>query len=172
MGFLSSSDELEALATSVADSAGALFVPAFTGLGSPFWRSDARGSISGLSRGVGRGHIARALVEALAYQVRAMTDAFQENGLALHELRADGGAAAMNLLLELQATNSRLPVLRSASLEATSRGAASVAGLAVGLWSSLEELGELWRCDQRFTPGEPLFVDLGYAAWRRAVDRA
>ena len=172
MGFLSSSDELEALATSVADSAGALFVPSFTGLGSPFWRSDARGSISGLSRGVGRGHVARALVEALAYQVRAMTDAFQENGLALHELRADGGAAAMNLLLELQATNSRLPVLRSASLEATSRGAASVAGLAVGLWSSLEELGELWRCDQRFTPAEPLFVDLGYAAWRRAVDRA
>jgi glycerol kinase len=172
MGFLSNSDELEALATSVADSAGALFVPAFTGLGSPFWRSDARGSITGLSRGLGRANIARALVEALAYQVRAMTDAFEENGLTLHELRADGGAAAMDLLLELQATNSRLPVLRSASLEATSRGAATAAGLAVGLWGSLEELGELWQCDQRFTPGDPLFVDLGYAAWRRAVDRA
>ena len=172
MGFLSNSDELEALTTSVADSAGALFVPAFTGLGSPFWRSDARGSITGLSRGLGRANIARALVEALAYQVRAMTDAFEENGLTLHELRADGGAAAMDLLLELQATNSRLPVLRSASLEATSRGAATAAGLAVGLWGSLEELGELWQCDQRFTPGDPLFVDLGYAAWRRAVDRA
>ena len=94
MGFVEHSEELEALATSVTNSAGAVFVPAFTGLGSPFWRSEARGSITGLSRGVSRGHIARALVESLAYQVRAMTDAFIENGLALHELRADGGAAA------------------------------------------------------------------------------
>jgi glycerol kinase len=172
MGFISSSDELEALARSVDDSAGANFVPAFTGLGSPFWRSDARGAITGLSRGVGRAHIARALIEALAFQVRAMTDAFATNGIALREIRADGGAAAMDLLMELQATNSRLPVLRSASLEATSRGAATIAGLGVGFWNSLDELSELWHCERTFEPGDPLFVDGGYASWSRAVERA
>jgi glycerol kinase len=172
MGFITSSNELEALATSVEDSAGVQFVPAFTGLGSPFWRSDARGSITGLSRGVNRGHIARALVEALAYQVRAMTDAFAQNNLALHELRADGGAAQMDLLMQLQATNSRLPVLRSTSLEATARGAATLAGLSLGLWSSLEELAVLWQSDRRFEPGDATFVDTGYTAWRRAAERS
>jgi len=108
MGFIDDSSQLEALATSVSDSAGVQFIPAFTGLGSPFWRADARGSITGLSRGVGRGQIARALVEALAYQVRAMTDAFNDGGISLHELRADGGAAAVDLMLQLQASNSKL----------------------------------------------------------------
>ena len=172
MGFVDDSSQLEALATSVNDSAGVQFVPAFTGLGSPFWRSDARGSITGLSRGVGRGQIARALIEALAYQVRAMTDAFRDGGIALHELRADGGAAAMDLLMQLQASNSRLAVLRSTSLEATARGAATIAGLGAGLWQSLDELNELWTLDRRFEPEDPLFVDLGYAAWRRALERA
>ena len=172
LGFVALSSDLEALASSVPDSGGVAFVPAFTGLGSPFWRAEARGSISGLSRGAGRGQIARALVEALAYQVRAMTDAFAQGGIALSEIRADGGAAAMDLLLELQATNSRLPVLRSASLEATARGAATLAGLESGLWGSLEELSGLWECERRFEPGEPLVVDVGYANWRRAVERA
>jgi glycerol kinase len=170
LGFIANSNELEPLASSVPDSAGVQFVPAFTGLGSPFWRSDARGSISGLSRGVGRGQIARALVEALAYQVRAMTDAFAANGIALHELRADGGAAAMDLLMQLQATNSRLAVVRSSSLEATARGAATVAGLEIGVWNSLEEIAGLFESDHRFEPEDPLFADLGYQAWRRAVD--
>ena len=172
LGFVDDSSQLEALATSVNDSAGVQFVPAFTGLGSPFWRSDARGSITGLSRGVGRGQIARALIESLAYQVRAMTDAFRDGGIALHELRADGGAAAMDLLMQLQASNSRLAVLRSTSLEATARGAATIAGLGAGLWRSLEELGELWTFDRRFEAEDPLFVDLGYAAWRRALEHA
>jgi glycerol kinase len=172
MGFIEESRQLEALALSVSDSAGVQFVPAFTGLGSPFWRSDARGSITGLSRGVGRGQIARALIEALAYQVRAMTDAFRDGGIALHELRADGGAAAMDLVLQLQASNSRLAVLRSTSLEATARGAASIAGLGVGLWPSLEQLEELWTFDRRFEPDDPLFVDLGYAQWQRALGHA
>jgi glycerol kinase len=172
MGFFSNSSELEPLALSVADSAGAMFVPAFTGLGSPFWRSDARGSITGLSRGVGRGNIARALIEGLAYQVRAMTDAFANNGLALRELRADGGAAAMDLLMQLQATNSRLPVRRSTSLEATARGAATIAGLRVGMWQSTQELEGLWTSDKQFDPADTLFVDLGYAAWSRAVEHA
>lgn len=172
MGFIDKSSQLEALAMSVPDSGGAQFVPAFTGLGSPFWRSDARGSISGLSRGVGRAQIARALIEALAYQVRAMTDAFGDGGISLHELRADGGAAAMDLLMQLQATNSRLSVSRSTSLEATARGAATIAGLGAGLWSSLDELNDLWTFDRRFEPEDPLFVDLGYAAWRRALEHA
>jgi glycerol kinase len=172
MGFIDASSQLEALASSVTDSAGVQFVPAFTGLGSPFWRNDARGSITGLSRGVGRGQIARALVEGLAYQVRAMTDAFANGGIELHELRADGGAAAMDLLLQLQATNSKLPVVRSTSLEATARGAATIAGLGAGVWPSLDRLGELWSYDRRFEPQDPLFVDLGYAQWRRALVHA
>lgn len=172
MHFIDNASELEALALSVPDSGGAMFVPAFTGLGSPFWRSDARGSVTGLSRGVGRGQIARALVESLAYQVRAMTDAFASGDIALHELRADGGAAAMNSLMQLQATNSKLPVLRSTSLEATARGAATIAGLGVGVWSSLDELGERWTFDQRFEPEDPLWADLGYAAWSRALERS
>ena len=172
MGFISKSSELETLALSANDSAGVQFVPAFTGLGSPFWRSDARGSLTGLSRGVGPAQIARALVEALAYQVRAMTEAFARGGISLRELRCDGGAAAMDLLMQLQATNSRLPVSRSTSLEATARGAAMIAGLEVGMWSSLEELADLWEFDQRFEPDEPTFVDLGYQAWLRALAHA
>ena len=172
VGFIDAASDLEALAQSVEHSAGVAFVPAFSGLGSPYWRSDARGAITGLSRGVGRAEIARALVEALAYQVRAMTDAFRDSGVPLSELRADGGAAAMNLLLQLQATNSRLPVLRSRSLEATARGAATVAGLTIGVWDSLEELEQIWQFDRRFAPEEATLVDQGYRAWCRAVDRS
>ncbi|NNN01255.1 MAG: glycerol kinase GlpK [Acidimicrobiaceae bacterium] len=172
LGLISSADQLEPLARSVADSAGVVFVPAFSGLGSPFWRSGARGSLSGLSRGVGTAHVARALIEALAYQVRAMTDAFRHNGLVLNELRADGGAAAMDLLMQLQATNSRLSVLRSSSLEATARGAATIAGLELGLWNSLEELSTLFEHDRRFEPEDPVLADLGFATWMRAAERA
>lgn len=172
LGFIERSDDLEALASSVLDSAGVQFVPSFTGLGSPLWRSDARGSITGLSRGVNRAHIARALVEALSYQVRAMTDAFERGGVELRELRADGGASSMDMLLQLQATNSRLNVRRSASIEATARGAANVAGLEIGLWHSLEQLSELWRSEQLFVPGDPTLVDVGYEAWLRAANHS
>lgn len=172
LGLIATSSDLEGLALSVPDSAGAQFVPAFTGLGSPFWRSDARGAITGLSHGVGRGQLARALVEALAYQVRAMTDAFREGGVDVQELRCDGGAAAMDLLLSLQATNSRVNVRRSSTLEATARGAASIAGLEIGMWTSLDELKDRWRATATFAPDEPLFIDLGYSAWRRALERA
>jgi glycerol kinase len=172
LGIIDASHELEALALSVPDSAGAQFIPAFTGLGSPFWRADARGAIMGLSRGVGKGQIARAIVEALAYQVRAMTDAFRDGGVELRELRCDGGAAAMDLLLSLQATNSKVPTLRSSTLEATARGAASIAGLEIGLWGSLEELVATWHSTSRFEPGDSLLVDTHYADWRRALERA
>ena len=172
LGFIETSSDLEALALSVENSAGVQFVPAFTGLGSPFWKPLARGAITGLSRGVGRGEIARALVEALAYQVRAMTDAFRDGGVAVKELRADGGAAAMDLLLQLQATNSRVDVLRCSTLEATARGAASIAGLAIGQWASLDALADRWQSSQRFQPEDPLFVDAGYQTWCGALERA
>ncbi|MFZ1062378.1 MAG: FGGY-family carbohydrate kinase, partial [Acidimicrobiales bacterium] len=116
--------------------------------------------------------VARALLEALAFQVRAMTEAFAAAGIALRELRADGGAAAMDSLLQLQATNSRVAVARSASLEATARGAATVAGLEIGLWHSLDQLGELWQSSRRFSPEDPSLVDARYAAWLRACERS
>ncbi|HSN02124.1 MAG TPA: glycerol kinase GlpK [Acidimicrobiales bacterium] len=171
MGMIDRSSDLAGLASSVPDSAGVVVVPAFVGLGSPFWRSDARGAITGLSRGAGRAHIARALVEALAYQVRAITDAFAAQGLELGELRADGGAAAMDLLMQLQATNSRVKVRRSANLEATAHGAAALAGEAVGLWRR-DDLAQTWSSQADFTPEDPLFVDLGYEGWLRAAQRA
>lgn len=172
LGFLAHSSELEALALSVPDSAGVQFVPAFTGLGSPFWDPEARGAIVGLTRASGRAHIARALVEALAHQVRAITDAFRQGGVDLRELRADGGASVMDHLMQLQATGSRLTVRRSASLEATARGAATLAGLVSGQWASLDELDSRWTLDASFTPEDPLFVDLSYQAWLRATEVA
>jgi glycerol kinase len=148
------------------------FVPAFTGLGSPFWNPDAHGVLMGLSVGTSRSHIARAVVESLAFQVRAMTEAFVRGGIPLLELRADGGASSMDLLMELQATNSRVPVLRSTSLEATARGAAAIAGLGAGIWSSLEELERIWTSDFRVAPDDPTLVDAGYTTWLRSVERA
>ncbi len=171
LGFIGAADELESLAREVADAGGVCVVPAFTGLGSPFWRPEARGAILGLSQASRRPHVARALVEALAHQVRAMTDAFVESGVAVHELRADGAAARMDLLLELQAAGTGVPVVRSATLEATARGAATLAGLEAGLWRSLDELKGLWRADRSFPPGDRETVDASYQAWRRAVDR-
>lgn len=169
---ISSAPEVGPLAESVSDSGGVIFVPAFTGLGSPFWRSEARGVLMGLSTSTTKAHIARAVVESLAFQVRAMTDAFAEGGVALQELRADGGAAAMDLLLQLQATSSRLTVRRSRSLEATAQGAALMAGLEVGLWGSLEVLSTLWGSTFTAEPEDPTFADLGYAAWLDATTRA
>ena len=126
----------------------------------------------GLSSSTTKAHIARAVVESLAFQVRAMTDAFASAGVTLSELRADGGAAAMNLLLDLQATNSRLTVRRSTSLEATARGAALMAGLEAGLWSDLDELSSLWSSSATFEANDPTFADLGYASWLDATERA
>jgi glycerol kinase len=172
LGFIANAHDLEPLASRVTSSEGVAFVPVFTGLGSPFWRGEARGSITGLSQRSNRAHIARALVEALAFQVRAMTNAFESAGIALRELRADGGAAAMDSLMQLQATASRLSVARSRSLEATARGAATIAGLEIGYWHSLEQLAELWELDRSFAPEDPSFLDASYAAWLRACERA
>jgi len=174
LGIIASAAEVGPLAETVADSGGVTFVPALTGLGSPWWDPDARGTITGLSRGVGRAQIARACVEAMAFQVRDMTDAMgAASAYPLLALRADGGAAAMDLLLHLQAEQSRMPVARPRSLESTALGAATLAGLAEGVWGSLDELAGQWSPAAAFEPELPVaLTDAIYATWTRAVERA
>jgi glycerol kinase len=174
LGIIETAAETGPLAASVPDSGGVTFVPALTGLGSPWWDPDARGVIVGLTRGAGRAQIARACVEAMAFQVRDMTDAMAAaSTFPLSALRADGGAAAMDLLLELQAEQSGMPVARPRSLESTALGAATAAGLAEGVWGSLEDLARLWEADAVFGPHLPRELsDATYAVWRRAVERS
>jgi glycerol kinase len=174
LGIIASAAEIGPLAESVANSGGVTFVPALTGLGSPWWDPDARGIITGLTRGAGRAQIARATVEAMAFQVRDMTDAMSAaSPHPLAALRADGGAAAMDLLLRLQAEQSRMPVARPRSLESTALGAATLAGLAEGMWSSPAELASLWEAAATFEPELPVeLTDAVYATWQRAVERA
>jgi glycerol kinase len=174
LGIISSAADVGPLAASVPDSGGVTFVPALTGLGSPWWDPHARGIVTGLTRGVGRAHLARACVEAMAFQVRDMTDAMAAASThPLSALRADGGAAAMDLLLSLQAEQSRMPVERPASLESTALGAATVAGLAEGIWSSLTDLAGLWHAETTFEPALPVeLTDALHAGWRRAVEKS
>ena len=153
LGIIASTAEIGPLAESVSDSGGVTFVPALTGLGSPWWDPHARGLITGLTRGAGRAQIARACVEAMAFQVRDMTDAMAAaSSHPLVALRADGGAAAMDLLLMLQAEQSRMPMARPAIAGVDRAGAATVAGLAEGVWSSLDELAGLWEAETVFEP--------------------
>jgi glycerol kinase len=174
LGIITEAAEVGPLAASVPDSGGVTFVPALTGLGSPQWDPDARGIITGLTRGAGRAQLARACVEAMAFQVRDMTDAMAAaSSYPLSALRADGGAAAMDLLLELQAEQSRMPVARPRSLESTALGAATLAGLAEGVWSSLDELDALWQADTVFESHLPVeLADATYAVWGRAVEKS
>ena len=174
LGLIDRAADIGPLAESVSDSGGVTFVPALTGLGSPWWDPAARGTITGITRGAGRAQIARACVEAIAFQVRDMTDAMTAaSAYPLVALRADGGAAAMELLLQLQAEQSRMPVARPPSLESTALGAATLAGLAEGMWGSLDELAGLWTSSARFEPELPVeLTDAVYAVWQRAVDRA
>jgi glycerol kinase len=174
LGLIGDAAEIGPLAESVADSGGVTFVPALTGLGSPWWDPAARGTITGITRGTGRAQLARAVVEAMAFQVRDMTDAMRAaSAYPLSALRADGGAAAMDLLLRLQAEQSRMPVSRPRSTESTALGAATLAGLAEGMWGSPEELAALWGAEARFEPELPVeLTDAVYAGWQRAVDRS
>jgi glycerol kinase len=174
LGIIADAAEVGPLAASVDDSGGVTFVPALTGLGSPQWDPQARGIITGLTRGAGRAQLARACVEAMAFQVRDMTDAMAAaSSHPLSALRADGGAAVMDLLLELQAEQSRMPVARPRALESTALGAATAAGLAEGVWSSLDELAALWEAETVFEPQLPVeLADATYAVWGRAVDKA
>ncbi|HZQ83560.1 MAG TPA: glycerol kinase GlpK [Acidimicrobiales bacterium] len=162
------------LAASIDDSEGVFFVPAFTGLGSPYWDPYARGTVTGLSRGTGRAHIARAVVESITYQTRDVVDAMAAAaGREVTALRADGGAAVMDLLLQLQADQLQVPVARPKVPETTALGAAYLAGLAEGVWSSLDELSSQWALDAEFTPAVgPGTADMRHANWQRAVERS
>ncbi|HVX20030.1 MAG TPA: glycerol kinase [Acidimicrobiales bacterium] len=174
LGLIDRAEDLEPLAASVADSGGVTVVPAFTGLGSPWWDPRARGTVTGLTRGAGRAQLARATVEAMAFQVRDMVDAMvAATGQPLRQLRADGGAAAMDLLLQLQADQAQVPVVRPRSVESTALGAATLAGLAEGVWGSLDDLATRWRPEVEKRPAvDRELADLAYGPWLRAVQRS
>ena len=155
LGIIEDAQAAEPLALTVETSDGVVVVPAFSGLGSPYWDPGARGTITGISRGTGRAHLARALIEAMSYQVRDVVDAMASTQTAPAVLRVDGGAAAMGLLLQLIADQTRLAVIRPTSLETTAIGAATLAGLAEGVWGSLEELAGLWTADTACEPVAP-----------------
>lgn len=153
LGLFSSSDDIERLAASVDDNGGAYFVPAFSGLFAPYWRSDARGALVGLTRFVNRGHIARAALEATAFQTNAVLGAvLADTNRPVTELRVDGGMTQNNLLMQFQADVLGVPVVRPKIIETTALGAAYAAGLAVGHWSGLDELREHWAEDRRWMP--------------------
>jgi glycerol kinase len=150
---IENSVDVEDLANSVEDNGGVYFVPAFAGLGAPHWNQDARGLISGLTRGTGKAHIARAALESICYQTADLLDAMRaDSGIELKELRVDGGATKNDLLLQFQADILQIPVVRSRVTETTALGAAYLAGLAVGFWQSTEELKQHWQADKRFEP--------------------
>lgn len=170
LGIISSAAETEAVARTVPDSGGVVFVPALTGLGAPHWDPDARGTITGITRGTTRAHLVRATLEAIAYEVRDVIDVMtRDAGIAIPELSVDGGASANDLLCQLQATELQVPVRRPEVAETTALGAAFLAGLATGVWSSQDELKATWRLDKRFAPAQR--DDANYARWREAVRR-
>jgi glycerol kinase len=169
-----SSEEVEALALQVPDNGGVYLVPALSGLGAPHWDPYARGLIGGLTRGSTVAHIARAAVEGIAYQVTDILKAMEsDSGVKLKELRVDGGASANNLLMQFQADMLGVPVVRPKVLETTALGAAYLAGLATGYWSSQKEIATQWQVDQRFTPKmKRPQRDKVYAGWQRALKRS
>jgi glycerol kinase len=174
LGFITTSAEVEALAATVPDTDGAYFVPAFTGLGSPHWDAYARGTMVGLSRGTTRAHIARAALESIAFQSAEVLLAMQgDAGQPLVELRVDGGATANDLLMQFQADLLGVPVVRPSVTETTALGAAYLAGLASGFWSSLEEVASNWRVQRRFEPAMPREEAAArMRQWERAVERS
>ncbi len=174
LGIIERADEMEALASSVPDTQGVMVVPAFTGLGSPWWDPYARGTVLGISRGLGRAHLARAVIEAMAFQTRDVVEAMTvASGRHVHALRADGGASAMRLLLQLQADQLQVPVTRPKVLETTALGAAYLAGLAEGVWQSCADITENWVLDIEVSPAaEAETVDVSYQRWLRAVERS
>jgi glycerol kinase len=157
----------------VPDSGGVYFVPAFVGLAAPYWDPYARGGILGLSFGVNRNHIIRAALEAIAYQIRDLTDAMQtDSGIPLVEVKVDGGASKNNFLMQFQADLLGVPALRPVVTESSARGAAFLAGLAVGFWADRAELVDSFRLDRRFEPAMKADeADRLHAGWLRAVDR-
>ncbi|TFD65636.1 glycerol kinase GlpK [Cryobacterium ruanii] len=173
LGIIKNASEIEDLAKTVTDNGGAYFVPAFSGLFAPYWRSDARGALVGLTRYVNKGHIARAALEAIAYQTREVLDAVNaDSGVPLTELKVDGGATANDLLMQFQANIIGVPVVRPVVAETTALGAAYAAGLAVGFWSSLDDLRANWQEDARWEPSmDPEEVARLLRNWKKAVTK-
>ena len=174
LGIISRADETGPLAASVPDAGGTYLVPAFTGLGAPHWDPYARGAYVGITRGTTKAHLARAAVEAMAYQTRDVVDAMTaDSGVGLAELRVDGGASVMDLLCRFQADQLGVPVRRPANLETTALGAAYLAGLAEGVWASPEEIGSGWKAAAEFEPSASRDeADALYEGWKRALERA
>jgi glycerol kinase len=174
LGIIERAANVEALAASVDDTDGVAFVPALSGLGAPYWDPQARGTITGISRGTSAAHIARATLEAIAFQSRDVLDAMQaDSGIMLGELRVDGGAAANDLLMQIQADVLGVPVVRPKNVETTVLGAGYLAGIAVGVWEDRQDVRASWEVDRRF---EPTWSEdqrtSRYAAWKEAVSRS
>jgi glycerol kinase len=173
LGLIQKSEDVEQLAQTVADNGGIYFVPAFSGLFAPYWRSDARGAIVGMTRYVNKGHIARAALEATAYQTREVLEAMQkDSGVKLKALKVDGGMVHNELLMQFQADLIDVPVIRPKVTETTSLGAAYAAGLAVGFWTDFDELRANWGQDREWQPQMELSKrETLYAGWKKAVTR-
>jgi len=174
LGLVRTAPEIEALASSVADNGGVYLVPAFAGLGAPHWDPYARGTIVGITRGTTSAHIARAALESIAYQVADLLDAMAaDSGIALQELRVDGGAATNDMLMQTQADLLGVPVVRPAVTETTALGAAYLAGLAVGYWPSVDAISGQWKVDRRFEPAmSPAAARALRERWTAALGRA
>jgi glycerol kinase len=173
LGMIATSAEIETLAATVDDNGGIYFVPAFSGLYAPYWKDNARGVIAGLTRYITRGHIARAALEATAYQTREVLDAMNaDSGVKLKSLRVDGGMVFNTLLMQFQSDMLGVPVVRPKVAETTALGAAYAAGLAVGYWTGLKQLREYWGVDMEWRPAMPRARRAKlYAEWKKAVTR-
>jgi glycerol kinase len=173
LGMIKTSPEIEDLARTVDDNGGVYFVPAFSGLFAPYWKNDARGVIAGLTRYVNKGHIARAVLEATAWQTREVLDAMNaDSGVALTALKVDGGMVYNELLMQFQSDVLAVPVIRPKVAETTALGAAYAAGLAVGFWGAVEDLRENWIKDKEWHPAlDPATRDKEYKLWKKAVTR-
>ncbi len=174
MKLISSASETEQMALSVPDNGGVYIVPAFVGLGAPYWDPTARGAVFGLTRGSNRNHLARAALESIAYQVRDVLEALKEDsGLDFDEIKVDGGAAANNFLMQFQADMMGKTVIRPEVIETTALGAAYLAGLAVNYWTSQKEITNLWQVDRSFSPQMDEEVrEKQYMSWKKAISRA
>ena len=173
LGIITHAADTEALASSVVDTAGVYFVPAFSGLFAPYWRSDARGVIVGLTRAATKAHLARAALEAICYQTRDVMDAMvADSGVPMTEMRVDGGITANSLCMQMQADIMGIDITRPLITETTALGAAYAAGLATGVWSNTDELKKQWQQSRRWNPvTTPEIRAVGYEGWKKAIER-